>query len=753
MLLESPPLARAPRSGAAIAREQHAFRRELEAQLPEAEIGWRYRLVANGFSLSLPRAEVRGCATLPAFATSSRRRATSPQLTSTPQQIGAPALWGPALDTAGPGREDRDHRLRDRSRPPVLRPGRVLDAAGLPEGPGALHDGEGDRGARLRAEERDRGERARRLLGRRLEPWHARRRHRRRKCGHACREAGASRELRRARTSATTRFSCRRTRASARTRTRPRSSPRSRPPSRTGWTSSTSRAASRRSSRAATSSRWRSMRQPQPAWSGGRGRERLQRRRRRLGLVARQLGPRDQRRRSRHQRQPDDTHARRLLLGRADDHLAAPQAGRRRARRRRAVLDPRRAGRLSGTSMAAPHVAGAAALLRQRHPAWTVEQLKSALVQSGAAGRRATQPAAARGSRAAASSRSNGPTARSCLPADRALVRAHARAGDDATRTIASTMPAAARERGSVGSSCATHPRRACDSSCPPPSPFPATLTGRCIGRPRLGAGRPRRVRRAPARRGRQRIPVWGRVSAGALAKHRRASLTRPGRISRHDRGQPAARLALPLSGDPERDGRDDGAPRARARFPVPHREARSRTSASSSLSEARGSRVEPRVVAGFDENRLTGYAGLPVNHNPYIDEFRERVLAAGCSRRLRASTRSSSTARPRRARGVHVPVLGQRRDAAVAAAPHRERRAAGIPSSFRDRRRRGRLPESIGITVDGSRARGTLRGGSSAIPTGGLAAGTHRLRVRVSDFQESKNTENVARILPTPAR
>ncbi|MGW1818230.1 S8 family serine peptidase [Streptomyces sp. NPDC002125] len=37
---------------------------------------------------------------------------------------------------------------------------------------------------------------------------------------------------------------------------------------------------------------------------------------------------------------------------------------------------------MSGTSMATPHVAGAAAIVRQRHPDWTAQQIKAALVSS-----------------------------------------------------------------------------------------------------------------------------------------------------------------------------------------------------------------------------------------------------------------------------------------------------------------------------------------------------------------------------------
>ncbi|MFD3470419.1 S8 family serine peptidase [Streptomyces sp. NPDC058682] len=39
---------------------------------------------------------------------------------------------------------------------------------------------------------------------------------------------------------------------------------------------------------------------------------------------------------------------------------------------------------MSGTSMATPHVAGAAALVKQRHPDWTAQQIKAALVGSAA---------------------------------------------------------------------------------------------------------------------------------------------------------------------------------------------------------------------------------------------------------------------------------------------------------------------------------------------------------------------------------
>ena len=55
----------------------------------------------------------------------------------------------------------------------------------------------------------------------------------------------------------------------------------------------------------------------------------------------------------------------------------------------------------------------------------------------------------------------------------------------------------------------------------------------------------------------------------------------------------------------------------------------------------------------------------------------------------------------------------------------------------------------SLEATVDGRSARATLRSGIVTVSTAGLAVGEHRLRVELADYQETRNMENVARILP----
>ena len=55
----------------------------------------------------------------------------------------------------------------------------------------------------------------------------------------------------------------------------------------------------------------------------------------------------------------------------------------------------------------------------------------------------------------------------------------------------------------------------------------------------------------------------------------------------------------------------------------------------------------------------------------------------------------------------------------------------------------------SIEATLDGRGARAPLVGREIRVATGPLAPGSHRLRLALSDFQETRNNENVARILP----
>jgi len=57
--------------------------------------------------------------------------------------------------------------------------------------------------------------------------------------------------------------------------------------------------------------------------------------------------------------------------------------------------------------------------------------------------------------------------------------------------------------------------------------------------------------------------------------------------------------------------------------------------------------------------------------------------------------------------------------------------------------------PASLVVRVDGQERRARLAAGRVLVPTAGLRKGRHTLRLQVSDYQESRNMENVALILP----
>jgi len=55
----------------------------------------------------------------------------------------------------------------------------------------------------------------------------------------------------------------------------------------------------------------------------------------------------------------------------------------------------------------------------------------------------------------------------------------------------------------------------------------------------------------------------------------------------------------------------------------------------------------------------------------------------------------------------------------------------------------------TVKASIDGRNRATSLRAGTLRIATTALTRGTHRLRLQVSDYQESRNMENVPPILP----
>ena len=405
---------------------------------------------------------------------------------------------------------------------------------------------------------------------------------------------------------------------------------------------------------------------------------------------------------------------------------------------------------LSGTSMAAPHVAGAAALLLQRHPTWTPAQVKAALALTGdpvfSSDRKAEETPTLRGGGGVVNLPRADATPIFARPVS--LAFGVLRSNASQTRSLELTDSGL----GGSGVWAVTVEPQSRPAGAAVSAPASVTVPGRLDVTVRTA-----RATDAEATgyvvltRGteRLRIPYWFGTGTPALADARRAALRKPGDHASSTKGGTTrvARYRYPDSpagfgfsatlAGPERVYRVT-LPRPATNFGV------------AVTSRAPGVRVEPRIVHAGDERRLTGYAALPFNLNPYLRTFGELVLAAGTILPA-AGAYDIVFDSPSAARAGAFTFRFWLNDATPPTAALRARtvRSGGEIVVGVSDRGSGVDPASFVVRIDGDEHDGRFARGVLRIPTTGLRKGRHALRVQVSDYQESRNMENVGRILP----
>jgi subtilisin family serine protease len=405
----------------------------------------------------------------------------------------------------------------------------------------------------------------------------------------------------------------------------------------------------------------------------------------------------------------------------------------------------------SGTSMATPHVAGAVALLLQRHPDWTVAQVKSALVQTAKAVPSAGNelPTTREGGGLIQVPAANAPL---IFAAPAGLSFGLLDVGGSATRSVtltdagggAGTWNASVVLQGgptgvtvnvppSVGVPGRLDVTAAADAAAPE-----ADVTGFVV----LTLGTTTR-----------RIPFWFRVASPKLGGEPHGILSRAGTFGGQLRGKPAIVSSYRYPADPR------GVPPASGPEQV-FRVRLTRAVANFGvvvLSNAGGSafRPSPRVVFAGNENRLTGNAGLPLVINPYLGSFGASRPVAGAIRPSPGSydvVFETPTVPTPAGKGsgkytfrfwvndVTPPTV--RLLTPIAAAGSSLRLAVTDAGAGVD-------PQSLSAKIDGKTVDVAFRGGRATMRLAGRARGRHRVVLQAADYQELKNMENVPQILP----
>ncbi len=404
---------------------------------------------------------------------------------------------------------------------------------------------------------------------------------------------------------------------------------------------------------------------------------------------------------------------------------------------------------LDGTSMATPHVSGGAALLLQRHPTWTVQQVKSALASTGDK----VHPPGGSGE---VSALREGGGRINLVRADQPLLFTNptslgwglVRRGFSSTKQLATADAGGGSAPWSVSIAVQSMPRGAAltplATTLVAGQALPLRLTVSRTARAGDGAGFVVLTRGSDVRR----VAFWFRVEVPRLGLDPHRTLRRPG-VYRGDTAGLASRVSsyrYPERGLAPRVPTRLGGPEQVFRFTLRRKVA---NFGAVVVRRAPGVRVSPRVVAGDDENRVVGYPGIPASLNPYQGfSHAEPVVAAVLPDP-----------------GTYDLVFDTPTGAKPGAFAFRFWVNDTFPPSIRlldrttvvGRRIRFAIHDS-GSGVDPFSLRARLGGkfvpfrysdGVLSIRTAGRRAGKDLVAITASDYQETKNMEDVGPVLP----
>jgi subtilisin family serine protease len=384
-------------------------------------------------------------------------------------------------------------------------------------------------------------------------------------------------------------------------------------------------------------------------------------------------------------------------------------------------------GELGGTSMASPHVAGGAALLKERHPDWSVADIKSALVQTA-------DPVRDSSGHEISVLREGGGLI-NLVHADNPLIFAIPSSitfpVDGGAKSVALTDATGGAGEWTVS---AQLQRKApgVELGVPPTVTVPGELSISATVGDRASSGDVTGFVVLTHGSESRRIPFWVEVDHPLLGGEPARKLTKPGLYNGTTLGgeRKISHYRYPASGDGNYPGPE-----------VVYSVRITRPVANFGVAVVAGKAI-PHVVYAGDENHLVGYAGLPEVLNPYFRTFGASRPVAGAvlpgvgKYDIVFDTRGASTAGKfefrfweNDARPPKIRVVSTKHDLIAVSATDS---GSGID------------PESITGTLDGRKIQPHFVNGVLTLPA---APGSHALSVTFSDYQELKNMEDVAKI------